>query len=270
MTQYREFQPHPALAPYVRCYWVLEDVRDAEVVDCISPDGCAEMIVHWGDRFAQLDDAGQFALQPAALFAGQLTRVLRLRAGRQVGVIGVRFQPAGARPLLGLPQNELLNCRVPLDAVLPRQAANRWLEQVVEAGSVAGRLAVIERELLTAAQAAPDPDPVAALAARRLANPNTEPVSDLARRLMISPRQLERRFQAGVGLTPKVFARIERFKALQQHVRCRPASTWAQAAARFNYTDQSHLVRDFHQFTGTTPSTWIQSACAVEGWFRAP
>ncbi len=31
----------------------------------------------------------------------------------------------------------------------------------------------------------------------------------------------------------------------------------AQVAARAGYYDQSHLVRDFHEFAGLSPSAWL-------------
>jgi AraC-like DNA-binding protein len=56
-----------------------------------------------------------------------------------------------------------------------------------------------------------------------------------------------------VGLAPKTLGRILRF----QHVfkaQQDDAANWAEIAVACGYFDQSHLIRDFRQFTGECPS----------------
>jgi AraC-like DNA-binding protein len=44
------------------------------------------------------------------------------------------------------------------------------------------------------------------------------PIGDLAERLEIGERQLQRRFRRAVGLTPKQFSRIRRFRACARNL----------------------------------------------------
>jgi len=76
-------------------------------------------------------------------------------------------------------------------------------------------------------------------------------VPEVARQLGISLRQFQRRFVGGIGITPKLFCRMQRF---QQVVRAMDDTvSWTDTAIRSGYYDQAHLIRDFRQFTGTTP-----------------
>jgi AraC-like DNA-binding protein len=60
-------------------------------------------------------------------------------------------------------------------------------------------------------------------------------------------------FREHVGLTPKLFCRVRRFRAmLDQITKGRPVN-WAKLAADCGYFDQAHLIRDFRAFAGITP-----------------
>lgn len=61
-------------------------------------------------------------------------------------------------------------------------------------------------------------------------------------------------FREHVGMPPKLLSRIVRFDNLMSHLRRGGQGSWADLAVRFGYYDQSHLVRDVRQFTGTTPT----------------
>jgi len=64
-----------------------------------------------------------------------------------------------------------------------------------------------------------------------------------------------------------MFSRIVRF---QHALRCTPrtAGAWVDVALRCGYADQSHLIRDFTQFAGETPTALAASTEAVAGYFR--
>ncbi|MEI9813493.1 MAG: helix-turn-helix domain-containing protein [Acidobacteriota bacterium] len=68
----------------------------------------------------------------------------------------------------------------------------------------------------------------------------------------ISIRQWERRFLDTVGLPPKTFSRIQRFQRVLRE--SAGQAGWADAALRCGYYDQAHLIRDFRDFTGDTPT----------------
>ena len=79
-------------------------------------------------------------------------------------------------------------------------------------------------------------------------------VRGLARELGYSQKHVIALFRDHVGLPPKLLARIVRFDRLMTHLRGGGTGTWADLAATFGYYDQSHLVRDVRQFTGSTPT----------------
>jgi AraC-like DNA-binding protein len=58
-----------------------------------------------------------------------------------------------------------------------------------------------------------------------------------------------------VGLRPKQAARVARFDRARRQLN--PATRLADLAAAHGFSDQSHLVREFHAFAGCTPTGWL-------------
>ena len=84
-------------------------------------------------------------------------------------------------------------------------------------------------------------------------------VKNLMDKFHISRRWLEKQFAEQVGISPKEFARITRFNALLTSVGMTPSVSWAEIIEKFGYYDQSHLNRDFHEFTGQSPTEYFKA-----------
>src|ERR1700674_4318786 len=81
-------------------------------------------------------------------------------------------------------------------------------------------------------------------------------ISDLANRIGLSARQLERRFRTEVGIGPKLFGRMKRFQRVFRTIDD-PKLNWVDVAVDCGYYDQSHLIRDFREFSGDTPTALL-------------
>jgi len=134
-------------------------------------------------------------------------------------------------------------------------------ERVRAAESWSARFAVLDRLIGSAVdvdQAVPDE--VARAWEVLLRSGGTVPVREVAREVGWSERHLRTRFAQEVGLRPKDAARVIRFdrarRILERNVRVGPPDI-AGVAAECGYFDQSHLLRDWQQFTGLAPIDWI-------------
>ncbi len=83
-------------------------------------------------------------------------------------------------------------------------------------------------------------------------------VDDLCNELGISRKHLNNIYKVATGLSPKRFARLTRFRSVVDRIRG-PAEPWVSIAADKGYFDQAHLIRDFRQFAGETPSAFLKS-----------
>ncbi|MEO8586309.1 MAG: helix-turn-helix domain-containing protein [Acidobacteriota bacterium] len=253
---YREVRPAPPLRRYLECFWFLsaEDASGASP-EPVLPDGCMELIVHLGEPFRRFDDAGASEVQPGAFFVGQMTRPLVIQPSRRASTMGIRFRAGGARVFLGIPMDGLANRVVPIDTLWGR-AARELEEALREARSDAARIAIVEAFLLEGFVETRRDIAVEEAVRAILAKRGRGRIDALPPRVGLGSRQLERRFLAAIGLSPKVFSRIVRFQNL---VRIAPgADGWASAAAECGYFDQAHLVRDVRNFAAVSPSNLLR------------
>lgn len=230
-VRYFEFPPSARLAPFVRCYWILEGgAEDEGSRNRIFPDGSMELVFQLAEPFRQ---AGRG--QDRAVLIGQQWAPVEVTAQRRSECVGVRFHPGGALPFLRFSQAEVAGTLVSLDSIWGARAPALW-QRLGEAATRRQKVAVLELFLLSMA---PEPAP---------------------RPGQLSPRQQRRRFEREVGIPPKLFARIRRFQRALKAVLQSPA---AVAAVDCGYYDQAHLNHDFREFAGITPKTWIRERDGV-------
>ena len=149
-------------------------------------------------------------------------------------------------------------------SVAPRLEA--WGRDVAAAGdegaAFADRIARTERllaDLLASAAHAARRErasSIARMAAHVLDTDGTLRVSAVADALGVGVSTLRRRFRADLGMAPKLFSAIVRFRHALAYLHTHPGASWAGVAARFGYADQSHLIRDYKRFAGVVPSRW--------------
>jgi len=266
--RYAEYPPHPRLAAVVRCHWVFEGGPDAAVAparsETVVPDGHPELIFHYGDRFAAaIGSSEALRPQPQHLFAGQLTRPLTLRGEGVAGMLGVRFEPWGAR-VLGLPADETTDRWIGLDD-LPQRTLAALGDDVSAARDDRARIALVECALLgLIGQDAWRPDPIAVAFVERLRRAR-RPLRQraLAAEWGLSERQLERRINDAIGVSPKRLASILRFRALFDALQASAQPVWLDAALAAGYFDQAHMIRDFRRFAGAPPRVFMRSRGAL-------
>ncbi|CAH0534298.1 hypothetical protein VST7929_02214 [Vibrio stylophorae] len=86
--------------------------------------------------------------------------------------------------------------------------------------------------------------------AQLLNHPKTELTESWAQTLGVSLRQLRRDFDTHIGLSPKQFSDYARFQWSMQKL-LQHGESWLYR--NHPYYDESHLIRHFQKFTGTTP-----------------
>ena len=72
-----------------------------------------------------------------------------------------------------------------------------------------------------------------------------------------SQKHLIHQFKKYVGVTPKYYQRIVRFNEILQQLHQSKQVDWAQLAYQLDYTDQSHLIKEFKHFSGFNPEKFI-------------
>jgi AraC-like DNA-binding protein len=251
---YREFPALPPLDRLIDCVWFLTGRGDSYHPQPVVPDGRLELLVHLGDPFLRLSADGSTQVQDSILVAGQLTGPIHLQPGSWIDVVGVRLNPLGAFAVLALPLSDLTNDVVSLRAVRPGLSVA--LEAAAaESGNQSERARTISTVLGRFVSRETEGGMTAAV--RSLTGGYRGPLRSLAEHCGLTGKTLQRRFQNEVGLSPKVFQQVVRFRRafrlLQQD-----ENGGAGVAATAGYYDQAHLIRDFKRFAGATPRKFFR------------
>lgn len=224
------YAPSAPLRRHVAGYWLARGNRDAR--HAVLPDGALDVVIEVLDGRARNWVYGtssrpvEFAIEPGADY------------------FGIRFRPGQGRHFIAPPAHEFTDHREAAPGLLRFELDGA--DEVLDGGIAARIDRVLERRL---AQAAPAPDRIdRAIAAIGLGSAR---IADVADGFGGSQRQFERVFRAAVGLGPKQFASIQRFRQAAGLIA--RGSALADAAVDAGYADQSHMSNEFRRLAGASP-----------------
>lgn len=250
--------PHVGLGHHVRSYTGYVERSTLPLCRREVAHGGVVLIISFGDRIdvrlSSDGTAGRHRSFVAGLHDGW---AITEQGGRQHGV-EVELTPLGAYRLLGVPPDLLANQVVALGA-LDLPSLTELEERLASAPDWNRRFDLLDRALLQLADDGPEPDPAVDWAWRQLrATHGRVAVGELAGEIGWSRRHFAARFRHQIGLPPKAVARVIRFDhAVDLLTDDDRMSSISDVAATCGYTDHSHLVRDFHDLAGCTPTALL-------------
>lgn len=247
--QFRRFYPGPRVSAFVRNFWALRIHTDARVPKPlrIVPDGCIDIVF---GRAGPTDDY-------KGRVAGMMTRPIIEELSGHVDFLGVRFAPGGFGHFFTVPPGELTDQVVPLESLSTSLATAMRLS---DADSIREQLALLEADLVQRLRPGRDDSALARILATIRANKGDVAITQLARAAGWSPRHLRRAFRDSVGVGPKVFCRIVRFKHALRALRGSRRPDFLRICLDAGYYDQAHFIHDFRSFYGSTPSAAVSDS----------
>jgi len=257
--KYAEFAPHEALRPFVRCYWSLSSGSDTMTrpgaPEPALPDGCPELIINSADPFCVFTDDGTPIRQSRALLVGQITGPFAVGPTGRVDLFAVRFTPHGAAlvcdDLSAITDGWMEVSDLPVSGLLD------LADTIHVTPDATARCSLFDQYLGALLTARRRPDDAVQTAVQAIeASHGVIALDALASTLGCTARHLQRRFAKQVGISPKLLARIRRFQRVFVAWRDDPRSL-SRVAAECGYFDQPHLIRDFRDFAGKAPATFL-------------
>jgi AraC-like DNA-binding protein len=242
VQDYVEGSPSPPLAAYILCWSVHRiEAGSSPYLHRSAPNGSVDELV--------CEVGGPpLAVGPQT---GPLVRMLSPGAT----VVSLRLRPESAATVLGVPAHELADQVFPLEDVLP---ATRFLCERI-ATDPKHAVASLEDAVSPQLASGVPTDRTVAFGVERL-TARAARVSSVAASTSMSERQLNRRFQAAVGLSPKALQRVLRFQRFLALVHTGGWSRLglARTASALGYADQAHLTRECVRLSGLPPAELIR------------
>ncbi|TQM15339.1 helix-turn-helix transcriptional regulator [Pseudonocardia kunmingensis] len=240
-----------ALAGLVESVWLFDGTLGRRR-ERHYPTGELDLIVQLGAPFRVVE--GQPAATcPPSLLAGLAVAPLVIETpAPRSRVLGVRLRPAGAFSLFGVPLRELTGATANLQDLIGGES-RRLAERLDEASSDEARVLLLGGWITERLAGRPGTDPRIAHAVSMIESTGGKaPIGDVLRRIDASPTRFTSLFEEQVGVKPKLFARIVRFRRSAAALRSGTGS-FGRLALAHGYYDQSHMNADFRQFAGMSP-----------------
>ncbi|KMQ65143.1 AraC family transcriptional regulator [Chryseobacterium angstadtii] len=250
---YQTFEPDPELASLIKCYWILENPKEnIPQQQTIVPDGCMEMIFHYGDLYKQYMSDDQAVVQPRSCVFGQLTQPLVIEPTGITGIFSVRFQYEGFVPFATIPIKEMDDKAVSLDQLFGEDGI-QLEKEVLECRTAEEKIKTVEDFLRKKLDDKAIDRVVQSTIDTILTAGGQIPINELSRQTNINRRQLERKFSSAVGLSPKQLSKTIRLQAALKLLLNNEFTSFTDLAHETAYYDQAHFIKDFKDFTGLTP-----------------
>jgi AraC-like DNA-binding protein len=204
---------------------------------------------------------------PLVIITGPKNKPIGLKFGKDYLMLKVAFQPTGLYRILHIPMQKTVNTGLDagdffgkdiLDINIALGNAGSYDEMIEIVSSF---LEIkIENDLDTQ-------EPIDRVAIEMLnpcANLSLEEWASMA---CLSLRQFERNFKLRVGISPKMYTRIVRFEHAMKIKSRTPEKSWSDIALVSEYTDASHLLKEFRQFADFPPGSLLNYQTSGYGDF---
>lgn len=251
---YKQIPPAGILSPYIRYFGLLEndDASCRETTFKIIADGCPGLIFQENpDSFL---DKGKHKL-PQLFLHGLTTKHSEKTTKGNYRNIGIYLQPNALRSIFGIDADALTNRYVALDEITP----NTLSEQLQQEKSQERRIDILSGFILQLLKKNSGKESQSITAAiRKIKEGNNETtLAEIQSCLNLSERSLERNFNSNIGISPKLFLRINRFQAALNCIRKKSFSNLTELAYHHSYADQSHFISEFKEFAGINPKQYL-------------
>jgi AraC-like DNA-binding protein len=242
---FKERRPVGVLSKFVEVFWSYHPRPFTH--ERILPMGTVELVIRL--ESPRTSESG---------IAGPRSESLIIERHETNQLLGVHFKPGGAFPFLGFPFGEVHNSCITLADLWGENRAQRLLYLLHEAPTIELKFDLLERWLIWIADQPLKHHAAVAFALAEFGNdPGLQSSAVVAEKVNLSQRRFIDLFRNEVGMTPKLFCRVQRFREIIETIHRMETVDWVDLAMSFGYTDQSHFIHDFREFSGLRPSEYL-------------
>jgi AraC-like DNA-binding protein len=250
------FLPPESLTPYIAFYGIF-DVADGFHEPYVSPPlGLCGFIL----SFNNIIDAttnGKLFMKGQHCATGQITAPMVGSVRGREKIVMVFIQPCGLYQFFGIDMSLLTNSSMPLEELLGKEPSDLFIRQLEEAADYETIISLLNRFFLSRLPAFEiEPKVKQAIDYIHHQKGNVS-IKEIERTCFITSRSLERYFKTYIGLSPKDYAKIYRFKCLMNYIQEHPGVTWNTLCEENGYYDQAHLTRYFTRYLKIKPTEMV-------------
>jgi AraC-like DNA-binding protein len=252
-------QPCAALASHVDKLWCCDGHPGSNGKDRALPDGRFQLAFSLADGpiSALADPIGDGGGAAPSLLIGIRSRFAMIDTAKLRSAMGVVFRPGGMHPFLNMPADAFHDKNVSLDLIWGSMVQT-LRDQLRSANDPGKKFQILEIALLSRINERVRLNTAVHYALQEFARkPQIPMVRELAREAGLSRRRFAQVFREQIGLTPKLYCRLQRFQSALKQIASSASVDWAQISLAAGYCDQAHLAHEFRNFSGLSPSAYL-------------
>ncbi|MFW5830606.1 MAG: AraC family transcriptional regulator [Prolixibacteraceae bacterium] len=262
-------QPSAFLAKYIKQFWMIENcIHPGNSYSYrIVPNGLMELNFYHGEK-PQINEPNK-QLTENTLISGQQKCACDLHINKNLSLFSITFQPLGAKAFFNIPMSEFCDRNIPL-RFINRKFADKLESQLFEAKSFQKKIALAEKlleELFVKKQKEYNIARISDSIGFINAHSGKTDVEELAGRACLGRKQYERIFSECIGISPKRFLKIVRFQHSIFLKQQNSEINFTHLACDSGYFDQSHMISDFRQLSGMTPTQFFTECEPYSDYF---
>ena len=251
---FQAHQPSRQLQPYIQCYLEADYKNSLEKGEhTLFPNGLSGIFFNFGNM-GKLIIKEEYKTPFVSVF-GQIDRHFSILHWPGFYSLGVLMRPTVLSKLLRVDMAEFTNKA--FEGNLIRQDFSFLYQQLEEVNSIKKKITLIEHFFSKALAGIDNRLTITDKALHQLSLHGNIPISKLSHHLGISDRYLEMNFKRSVGLSPKTYSLILRFKRIEQQLKNSCVPSWKDLSFVNEFHDQNHFIKDFKRFTGMNPSAYL-------------
>ena len=253
---YSEFKPkHPLLTPYIEYYNSMQGDGSEGKKFISLPEGKIGMVFLLGGH-TKIKSGADVIFNQSSRVWGLIQQPNFVEISTDIFTFSVVFKPGGLFHFLpDIPINEVAASSATLLDIFGKEIY-RMEDALFECDDFDQRIKLIEHFLL---QNIKVPNSILNTAVHSIQSTKGNlKLKNLSLQLNISTRQLRNIFSEKIGISPKQFIRMMRFK----NTLSSPPNfneNMAQYADRMGYYDESHFIHEFKLFGGMTPRNYFKN-----------
>ena len=249
--------PRAPLNEHVRLLWYTQAPHVPHQRERVLPTGCVQVILSLARDFLLecTENKPERPLAPA-LVVGARSMYEVIHSSDMAELMGVVFYPGGFGPFACGSVDVFSNQSVSLEDVWGTSARS-LRDDLREVPAIEAKLSVLEDFLLQRFAARFFRNRLVEFALSRFGRlAGVSAVNDVAKETGWSVRHFSQCFREQVGLSPKVWCRVQRFQRAVRELHAGADIRWAELAIECGYYDQSHFANEFRSFSGIDATTY--------------
>jgi AraC-like DNA-binding protein len=258
MIEIKRYKPvHPILKNLINCFWINSGDLPA-LKHKLLPIRNIDLIINLSSQPLSLYDGNSEISLESCYFTGIMDHFKYSweRPAGSIELIGVSFFPAGFYPFLGIPLSEFKNSIIDLN-LLDRALSERLVERVKEHKTSFEKLYALERELLKLLNVNLIIDEKMNSLISNFIKHEESTTESFCNIQGIHKRKFERFANEILGINPKAYIRLNRFRKSLYALLNNDYNTLTEVAYNCGYYDQMHFIKEFKLFTGSSPTQFL-------------